>query len=278
MPAQLTYFDFGCLQSTGGTQNKDQAYHDFGALQSHGIAIILSPSSLPNADINEGYSQTITASGGTGPYTFATTAGTLPTGLTLTTGGVISGTITALGTFTFTITCTDANSNIGNVIYIVSINTGIVLAPNTLPNCQQSTAYSQTITATGGSGGYTYATTAGTIPTGLTLSTAGVLSGTPSGGGTFTFTITATDSVSGTTSLTYSILSYGKYAFSVTAGTLPTGLTLSSTGTVSGTPTTIGSYTFTVTAVDTFGSSDSHSYTINSTGKIAMGVIIYGNF
>ena len=40
----------------------------------------------------------------------------------------------------------------------------------------------------------TFATTTGTLPTGLTLSSAGVLSGTPTAAGSYTFTVTATDS------------------------------------------------------------------------------------
>jgi large repetitive protein len=50
---------------------------------------------------------------------------------------------------------------------------------------------------------YTFGITGGTLPTGLTLSTAGVLSGTPTALGTFSFTVTVTDSVGGTASQTY---------------------------------------------------------------------------
>ncbi|MCH3863159.1 putative Ig domain-containing protein, partial [Campylobacter jejuni] len=59
------------------------------------------------------YSQTVTASGGTGSYSFATTAGSLPPGLTLSAGGVISGTPTAGGTYNFTLTSTDSSTGAG---------------------------------------------------------------------------------------------------------------------------------------------------------------------
>jgi len=57
---------------------------------------------------NTAYSQTLTGSGGTAPYTFAVTAGTLPAGLTLSAAGLLSGTPTATGTFNFTVTGTDS--------------------------------------------------------------------------------------------------------------------------------------------------------------------------
>jgi hypothetical protein len=61
-------------------------------------SVVVSPSSLPTPVLNAAYSQTISGSGGTSPYTFAVTAGALPTGLSLgASTGVISGTPTASG-------------------------------------------------------------------------------------------------------------------------------------------------------------------------------------
>jgi hypothetical protein len=69
-------------------------------------AITVDPSSLPDATIGESYNQALSASGGTGPYTFAVTSGALPAGLSLA-SGVISGTPTGpAGTANFTITAT----------------------------------------------------------------------------------------------------------------------------------------------------------------------------
>lgn len=78
-------------------------------------AVIPSPlqittTSLPAGGVSVAYNQTLVATGGTTPYTWAVTAGTLPTGLTLSTAGVISGTPTATGTFNFTVQVTDAAS------------------------------------------------------------------------------------------------------------------------------------------------------------------------
>ncbi|MDW8412838.1 MAG: putative Ig domain-containing protein [Acidobacteriota bacterium] len=258
--------------------------------------ITLSPATLPNGFIGVSYSQTITASGGTAPYMFSVSAGTLPTGLTLNSGtGVISGTPTAAGTYTFTVTATDANGCSGGQIYTITISCPtITLSPATLPNGTIAVPYSQTITASGGTAPYTFGVTVGSIPPGLTLNSAtGVLSGTPTATGSYTFTVTATDANGCTGSQTYTVaincptitlspatlpngtiaVPYSQtitasggtapYTFSVSAGTLPPGLTLNSgTGVISGTPTAAGSYTFTVTATDANSCTGSQTYTV----------------
>jgi hypothetical protein len=110
------------------------------------------PSTLPNGDKSSAYSQTMSATNGTGPYTFAKTTGTLPTGLSLTTGGVLSGTPTATGTYNFTITATDSLSATGSQAYTVTINPALVILTTKLPNGIRGMPYSRTLSATGGSG------------------------------------------------------------------------------------------------------------------------------
>ncbi|HLP66148.1 MAG TPA: putative Ig domain-containing protein, partial [Rhizobium sp.] len=77
------------------------------------VTITLSPAAgaLTAGEVGTAYSQTFTASGGTAPYTYAVTAGTLPDGLSLATDGALTGTPTTAGTANFTITATDANSD-----------------------------------------------------------------------------------------------------------------------------------------------------------------------
>ena len=76
-------------------------------------AITLSPATVPNGGVSTAYSQTFTASGGTAPYTWAKTVGTLPPGLTLSSGGVLSGTPTTAGTYSFSVQATAANGCTG---------------------------------------------------------------------------------------------------------------------------------------------------------------------
>jgi hypothetical protein len=80
--------------------------------------------------------------------------------------------------------------------------------PSTLPSGTVGTPYSQTFTGTGGSGSYIWS---GGPVDGLTLSSSGTLSGTPSSYGTFSITVTMTDSkgVSTSSSMSLSVAAAG---------------------------------------------------------------------
>jgi hypothetical protein len=70
--------------------------------------ITVNPATLPDGQVGIFYTQTVTASGATGPFTFAVTSGTLPAGLTLNgSTGLVSGTPTAGATSNFVITATN---------------------------------------------------------------------------------------------------------------------------------------------------------------------------
>lgn len=176
--------------------------------------ITVSPATLPNAEAGELYSQNISASGGTAPYTHAVTSGSLPPGLTLTTEGLLSGTPEATGVANFTVTATAANSCTGNRPYSLSVVCPTVtVSPPTLPSGTVGVAYNETLTADGGSGPYTFGIALGTLPDGLELSTAGELSGTPTTGGTANFTVSATNAED--------CAGIQAYSVSITGGSVP---------------------------------------------------------
>jgi PKD repeat protein len=184
----------------------------------------MSPTTLTAAKVAASYNASITASAGLAPYTFAISAGALPAGLTLSTAGVLSGTPTAGGVFNFTVQVTDATTAgnggpfQGSRPYVLTVaGPVIVFSPVTLPNAQIGSAYTQAIGASGGTAPFVnYKISAGALPAGLTLSTTGSLSGTPSGdGGTFTFTVSATDSSTGTGPFT------GTISYSLTVYSIP---------------------------------------------------------
>jgi uncharacterized repeat protein (TIGR01451 family) len=164
-----------------------------------GPTIALAPTTLPTPVIGAAYNQTLTASGGSTPYSYAISVGALPPGLSLSAAGALTGTPTGVGTFGFTVTATDANGFTGNQAYSFTIAVPtIALAPAALPGAVVGTAYSQTVTASGGTAPYTYSIGSGALPTGLALNaSSGVLSGTPAAG-TFSFTVKAVDSTTGT--------------------------------------------------------------------------------
>ena len=76
---------------------------------------------LPGGALGTPYSQTLTASGGTPPYQFSVSAGTLPDGLTLSPGGAVSGTPTVAGSFTFTVRAVGADTCAGAASFTVVI-------------------------------------------------------------------------------------------------------------------------------------------------------------
>ena len=195
-------FSLGLFGATNATINIATS---FITITNDDVPVTVSPASLPNGTVAAAYTQTITASGGVAPYGFAVTAGALPTGVTLTPGGTLSGTPTAGGTFNFTISATDSSGApgpfTGSQAYTVTIAPPTIVLPATaLAGGTLGTPYSAAITpASGGTAPYAYAVTAGALPGGLTLNTGtGAITGTPSALGTFNFSITATDSSTGT--------------------------------------------------------------------------------
>jgi N-acetylneuraminic acid mutarotase len=177
--------------------------------------ITVLPATLPDGIVGTAYSQTVSGSGGTAPYTFAVTTGALPTGLSLNPStGAITGTPTATGPFSFTITATDANLCTGATAYILTIDCPVItVLPATLPDGSVTTAYSQTVSASGGTAPYTFAVSAGALPTGLSLNpSTGAITGTPTVAGPFSFDITATDAnvCDGSTSYTVNINAGGQ--------------------------------------------------------------------
>ncbi len=156
--------------------------------------LAIAPPTLPNAQTGTPYSQALTVAGAVAPVTFSLSAGTLPPGLTLSAAGLLSATPTATGSFAFTVSASDADGVPASRAYTLSVTCPVIaLTPSTLPDAQLGTPYEQTLVATGGVAPHTFAIGSGALPDGLTLSPAGVLSGTPTTLGTGVFTIIATD-------------------------------------------------------------------------------------
>ncbi len=272
-----------------------------------GANVTLPATTLPAGTAGQAYSSAITpATGGIAPYSYALTAGALPAGITLnSSSGTLSGTTTSVGSFNFSVTATDSTSGTpsqGTRGYTLNIAAPtIALAPATVPTATRGTAYSQTLTASGGTAAYTYAITSGALPAGITLASNGTLSGTATLEGTFNFTVQATDANSFTGTQAYSLTVAGPnlvlpastlpagtagqayaaaiapatggtapYSYAVTAGALPGGVVLdAATGGLSGTPTVSGTFTFTLTVTDSTPSpaaqaSRSYALTVNA--------------
>jgi hypothetical protein len=161
-----------------------------------------------NGTIGTAYSYTLTSTGGTGSKNYVVTSGSLPDGLSLAPDGTISGIPTIVGTSTFTVEVTDSGvpvpmtSSRGYTMTILSVTPPSPPVPLELaietsnpPSGIIRTAYSgYSFISTGGAGSKTYALTRGSLPRGLTLTSNGTLTGTPTTVGTSTFEVTVTDS------------------------------------------------------------------------------------
>jgi hypothetical protein len=269
-----------------------------------GAALTLTNNAPTTATVGTAYSGTVTVTGGKGTYTWAAVTG-LPAGLKATASGAtltISGTPTAAGSFTIPLSVHDSATPQGSGATSLTLTVGeppMTITKNAPGTATIGTAYSGTVTVSGGNGTYTWATVTG-LPTGLTASASGAtltISGTPA---TTAKTSTATVSVSDTEStpqsksttvtitvsappvtITTASLPNGALrsaynaTLAATGGTgtatwtasgLPGGLSISSAGTISGTPTASGTFNVTVTA--TAGTSASKVYTITITTPV----------
>jgi hypothetical protein len=265
-------------------------------------ALAITTTSLPSGIVGTPYTATLTATGGTGALTWTIPAASLPAGLS-STGATISGTPTAFGTFTIPVSVKDSATQPATAtasFTLIIVPQLPTITTTTLPNGIAGTAYSQQLSSTGGNGTTpTWALASGTLPGGLTLSTSGLISGTPtnaSAGNTFTFTVTVSIGtqtsapasfsitiyalpVVTTTSLpsgnigikysqalTYSGGSGGAPIWAITAGSLPAGSGLSlntSTGVISGTPIAAATYSFSVAVTVGTQTSASQALTLN---------------
>lgn len=273
----------------------------FGGSHAYALSIVapaltITPSTLPAAAIGASYSQALSTSGGTAPYSYVLNAGALPSGMSLSAGGVLSGTPTTAGNFAFTVGVTDANAFTAAQAFTLTVaSPTLTLSPPALPAGTGGSAYSQALSATGGTAPYSYSLATGALPAGLSLSAAGVLSGTPTQAGSFVFTATVTDSTAGvpgqasrsyTLSIAAPTLTPGQptlpagtagtaynqtlstsggtapYSYSVVSGALPTGLSLTTAGVLSGTPSAAGSFAFSIKVSDANGFSATQAYTL----------------
>src|SRR6185312_8386404 len=158
------------------------------------VTPLVSTPGAGNATVGTVFQKNVTVNGGTGPYTYTVAPGyVLPPGFSLNTAtGVITGTGTTPGQYSVGVLVTDAAGNTTVVTFTITINAVGITSPALLPTGKVGVAYSQQLTAAGGTQPYTW--TASNLPNGLALSSAGVLSGAPTGTGLFTFTVIAVDS------------------------------------------------------------------------------------
>ena len=140
------------------------------------------------------YSATLAGSGGTPPYTWSLASGQLHTGLSLSASGVTAGLPTAAGSYSFTIQVNDSGGQTASRSYSASIASPLGITTTSLSNGMVNVAYSDPLSASGGTLPYTWSLSAGSLPAGVTLSSSGTISGTATIPGSYSFTIQVSDS------------------------------------------------------------------------------------
>jgi Putative Ig domain len=160
--------------------------------------------SLASGQTSTAYSATLSATGGVAPYSWTVKSGTLPAGLSLSAAGVIAGTPTTAGAANVTVQVSDSETMpqtavSGSLTLAISGGT-LKITSTTADPGTVGTAYNFQLTASGGVPPYTWAVASGsTLPAGLALSSAGVVSGTPTASGTFNPSIAVTDETTSNT-------------------------------------------------------------------------------
>ena len=264
--------------------------------------------SVSNTTLTESHASTafapVTGTGGTGTLTYSVLP-VLPTGLSFSTAGVVSGTPTVTSTATiYTVTVTDTNSATATATFSLtvtgSVSAATAVSSTTLTENHVAASFTP-VTGAGGTGTLIYSVLP-TLPTGLSFSTAGVVSGTPivtsaasnytvtvtdanSATATATFSLTVTGSVSAVTAISSTTLTQNHLAttFSPVTGVggtgmltysvlpaLPTGLSFSTAGVVSGTPTATSPLTaYTVTVTDSNAATATATFNLTITGSVS---------
>jgi len=255
--------------------------------------LTITTTALPAGYLNTVYSATLTATGGSGSgYKWSITSGTPPTGVTLSATGAMTGKPTTVETSKFTVKVVDSANNSATAALSLKIDPALAIATTAIKEGYVGSKYSVQFAATGGSAtGYVWSISTGALPAGLTLSSTGLLAGTPTvaGGGVVGFEVkdsagnTARVNIGVTVGNGLSITSPSTlpvgyldntYSASLaaqggsfvgykwTATGLPQGINFSSAGVFSGSPAVAETSTIDVKVVDSVGNSTSAPFTL----------------
>ena len=199
----------------------------------------LSPVSTPSATapditttslnalvVGTSFSQSLAASGSS-PISWSVSSGTLPSGLSLNTStGTISGTPSAAGSYSFSIT---ASNSAGSDVQafsgsVTASGTAPTITTTSLPTITQNAAYDSGALVATGSTPITWGVTGGTLPNGLAISSStGAISGTATVSGAYSFTVTATNSFGSATQTFTGTIASSATEYTIFAGATPSG-------------------------------------------------------
>jgi hypothetical protein len=178
-----------------GTATADKAL----SIKIIGLLLDITSTGLLYATNGVSFNVQLQATGGTTPYTWSLTPGSasLPSGLTLSASGQISGTPTATGEFGFRVRVTDASAATSDEPFFINVrSTPVVITTTTLPNGTVGVPYSAFLQALGGQPPLWWGLAADSapLPQGLSMSAGtGEIFGTPTTAGAFYFFVNVND-------------------------------------------------------------------------------------
>jgi large repetitive protein len=249
-----------------------------------GLSIL--QNSVPGGTIGQPYSQQLSAesiaslnprSASPASATWTIDSGSLPPGVNFSSSGLLSGTPTSEGSYTFVVRATGGGNTTDTETETLVVRQPLVMGAK-IPKGEVGMPFTVTPSATGGSGVYTWSISKGALPAGVALAKEGTISGTPTLPGSYAFTLTVTDNESRSKSVDVTLVVRAKLAFKTlklknatvgvayrskiamtggvapltwtVTGKVPKGLKLSTTGLLFGTPTKAGTYRITLTVTD----------------------------
>jgi Putative Ig domain/Right handed beta helix region len=167
----------------------------------------ITTSSLPNGTVTQAYSATMGATGGTSAYTWAVSSGALPAGLNLAAStGTIFGTPTQAGTSSFTMQVKDSGGQTAKAnLSIQVVPMPLQIVTSSLANATAGQSYGAQLAAGGGTAPYKWTIGAGSLPSGLSLSSSGLISGSAGTAGAYSFSVQVTDANAQTASKSYTL-------------------------------------------------------------------------
>ena len=293
------------------------------ASQNYSITVIprltiTTPTTLPSATVSAHYTIVFSATNGTPPYTWSLgplpsisrgaaprasiRPRSVPAGFTLDPTGLLAGTPTQAGIFTFDVSVSDSSSTAPQSetqTFALTVNSApTITTPTVLPTGTTGTQYILDLSVQGGTPQYAWSVTTGALPPGLALSAQGAIVGFPTQAGTFNFGAQVTDTWGARASAAFSVTivsaltlatttlpngvqgtPYSQtisaaggtppYVFSISGGALPPGLALTGAGVLSGTPSQAGIGRFTVRVSDAARASAARDFALSIGSSIA---------
>ena len=286
-PPEGTFKYIGMILRYSDTSTKEVRVYPFSG-SSSGTAPIITTQDLPDGSEGSAYSADLEALGAA-PIAWMLSDGSLPTGLTFSPYGLISGTPTTPGVYSFTVKVSNIVGSATKLFTIVVPFSEVIppkITTTALTQGYTGSPYGFRLQADGTSAELTSLTwSANSLPEGLTLSTSGYLSGTPTAAGTYSFDVQVSNSqgsdsknftiniselpsnaapkiitetpepAAASQPYTCQLMASGTppLTWTIAKGKLPAGLDMDSSGLITGTPTKAGKKSVTITAANDDG-------------------------